>query len=324
MIGSPVEDSSFIPIIQIAVDSGENPLHAGINSLFGKLAFLHGLDNPLVIGFGISGHLEIQAGPDALHPVVHSAPVRDDEALKAPVVAQHLRQEPLVVRRVGSVDLVVRAHNGPGLGLLDRRLKGREVDFPDGPLVGLRGDAHPAGLLIVQGEMLDGCADMLRLDTLDVGRRHLSGYDRVFGEVLEIAAAEGVPLDIDGRSEHHGQILRLALVSDGLAQLLFKVLVKGSRRRTACREADRLDRLVHAQVVRLLVLLPESVRAVGNHDGRNAQPLHGLRVPEILPAQERGLLLQGEFRNQLFDVCCHSFSPFMNNINPPVFPPLFL
>ncbi len=42
-------------------------------------------------------HLEVEAGGEAGDALVHRAPVRDDEAVEAPLVAEHLREEPGVL-----------------------------------------------------------------------------------------------------------------------------------------------------------------------------------------------------------------------------------
>ena len=54
-------------------------------------------------------HLQVKSGDQRRHPVLHGAPVGDDKALEAPVVAQHLGQQPRILRGVYAVDLVVRA-----------------------------------------------------------------------------------------------------------------------------------------------------------------------------------------------------------------------
>ena len=42
-------------------------------------------------------HLQVKSGDQRRHPVLHGAPVGDDKALEAPVVAQHLGQQPRIL-----------------------------------------------------------------------------------------------------------------------------------------------------------------------------------------------------------------------------------
>ena len=72
-----------------------------------------------------------------------TAPQSDiDEPLEAPLVAQHRRQQPRVLRRVDAVDAVVRAHHRPRLRGLDDPLEAAQVDLAQRPLVDVGADPH--------------------------------------------------------------------------------------------------------------------------------------------------------------------------------------
>jgi hypothetical protein len=53
------------------------------------------------------------------------------------------------------------------------------------------------------------------------------------------------------------------------------------------------------------VLLPESVRTVGNHDGRDTEPLDRFRMPKIETGAKAGLFFQGQLRDKLRDISFH-------------------
>ena len=155
--------------------------------------------------------------------------------------------------------------------------------------------------------MFDAGADVPALDPFDEGCRHLAGQVGIFGVILEIAAAEGRPLDIDSRAQNDAQLFVLAAVTDLFAHTADQVPVKGRGGSACCGETDRLDAVIHSQMVAFLVLLPQTVRAVTDHDGRNVEPLHGFGVPEVEAGTQPGFLFQSHFGNERTDVHFPSF-----------------
>ncbi len=109
----------------------------------------------------------------------------------------------MVFGSVGAVNLVVAAHNRFGLRFLYRRLKRREINFPECPLGQIRRAAHALVFLIVCGIMLHACAHVFALHAPDIGSRHFPGQIRVLGQILEIAPAQRTSLDIYRRSQEH-------------------------------------------------------------------------------------------------------------------------
>ena len=199
---------------------------------------------------------KIQAGFHTRHAVRDGAPVAHHIAFKAPLPAQHLSQQPGVFRGKDAVDAVVRAHDRPGLFLLDGGLKGGEVDFAQCALIHVGARAHAPVLLRVDRE-----------------------------------------------------VLVLAGIADGLAHPAEHLSVEGGCRGAGRREADRLDAVVDAEVVNLLILLAQAVRAVADHAGGDAQTLYSLRVPEVGAGAEPGLFLQRELGNKRLDIHKASFIP---------------
>ena len=140
-------------------------------------------------------HLEGGAGDHARGVVVRAAPVGDDGAIEAPLVAQDLAEQVLVLVGVDAVDEVIGAHDALGRGLAGHDLEAGEVDLAQRALVDDGVGRLAAGLLGVHGEVLGAGADSLGLDAAHVGGGHLAREVGVLGEVLEVAAAQRVALD---------------------------------------------------------------------------------------------------------------------------------
>lgn len=173
-----------------AQDHGDDARGGGVEDGFVEFAFADGADDLRVGASAGGGHFEVETcfeGGDAL---VDGAPVGDDESFESPFLAEDLREELAVLGGVGAVDLVVGAHDGPGLGFADRGFEGGEVDLAQGALVDAGIDAHAVGLLVVRREVLEGGADALGLDAVDEGGGEFSGQEGVFGEVFEVASAQ--------------------------------------------------------------------------------------------------------------------------------------
>ena len=89
--------------------------------------------------------------------------IRDDEAPKAPLAAQHFLQQPGVDMHRDAIDLVIGGHHRPDSGFHHRRLEGLQVilaQFAFGEIG--RGAVPPAFRLAMGGEMLGGRQHMLR------------------------------------------------------------------------------------------------------------------------------------------------------------------
>ena len=85
------------------------------------------------------------------------------------------------------------------------------MDFPERTFIDDDVGHHAAVFLIVGGEVLDAGTDALGLDAVDHRRGQLAGQQGILGEVLEIAPAQGMPLDVHGRTEQDRDVCRSAL-----------------------------------------------------------------------------------------------------------------
>ncbi len=294
--------------VQRREGAGDQVQHAARGGVDEGLVERAGTDRGDDLGIGAATgrrHLQVEPGGDPGDAVADGAPVGDDEALEAPLVAQHRGEQPVVLRGVDVVHLVVGAHDGPGLRLRDDALEGRQVDLAQRALVDIGRHAHPVGLLVVGGEVLERRADAEGLDALDQGRRELAGHDRVLGEVLEVATAQRRPLDVDARSEQDGDVVRAGLAPERRADPAQQVGVPARPERGRGGEAGGGHAVAEPEVVGGLVLLAQPVGAVGDHHRRDeglAVALDRLRVPEVDAGEQRGLLLQRERREHALDV----------------------
>ncbi len=264
------------------------PVDVGLVELPGA----HRLDDLARAAPAAAGHLEVEAGAHRGDRVVDAAPVGDDEAVVAPVVAQDLGEQPGVLAGVHAVDAVVGRHDGRRLGLDDDALERRQVDLAQRPRVDVGADLHPVGLLVVGREVLHRRADALRLQPRDVRGAEDAAEQGVLGDVLEVAAAQRRPLDVDAGAEHHVHAEGARLAADGGADARGDLRVPAAADRDRRREAGGGQRRVQAQVVEAAGLPAHPVRAVGHDDRGQSDLLGGLGGPEVVAGQQSRLLLE--------------------------------
>ena len=159
--------------------------------------------------------------------------------------------------------------------------------------------------------MLERGPDPLALDAdHQCGTQH-ARKQRVLGEVLEVAAAQRRPLDVDPWPEHDGYTLGSGFLTDGCADPADEVHIE--RRAESCcrREARCRDALTQADMVTVTGLLAQAVRSVADHDRRDAGALNRRGVPEPGTGDQRCLLLDRQFFEQCRNVeLGHASPPF--------------
>ena len=226
------------------------------------------------------------------------APVGHDDALEAPLVTQHVGQQPVILGGVHAVDTVVGAHDGPRLGGLDDVFEGRQVDLAQGALADAGIDAQTVGLLVVGGEVLERGAHALGLHAGDDADRLMAGQVRVLGPIFEAAAAERVALDVDGGGPDHGHLLLDALLGHRLADLVDEFRVPGAGQAGRRREAGGGHGVVEIGLAGAGGQgLAQAVGAVGDHVAGNALGFNALQMPGVA-AGSQGCLL---FKRQVID-----------------------
>ena len=231
-----------------------------------ELAGAHRGDDRGVADAEVGRHLEVEPGGDRRDAVVDRAPVGHHEPVEAPLVAQHLGEQPVVLRRVGAVDLVVGAHHRPRPRLLDDALEAGQVDLAQRALVDVGRDAQPVGLLVVGRVVLDRRADALALQALDERRAEHAGDERVLGEVLEVAPAQRERLMLMPGPRTTSTPCARASSPTASPTRRTSSGSKDEPERARGREAGGGHAAGDADVVALVGLLAQAVRAVGERD----------------------------------------------------------
>ena len=301
MVGVGVKLTAVIFHSGVGVKNQRQQLiQTGVNVRLGDFAGLHGLQQ---LADGIpagGGHFQRRAVLYAQRMVIAAAPVGDNRAVKAPVLAQDVLQKVGVLVGVGAVDEVVAGHDGLGVRLFDDDFKAGQVEFPQGSLVDDGVRRHAAQLLAVDGEVLGAGGDAVGLDAAHVGRGQLAGKVRVLREILEVAPAQRAALGVEARPQQDGYLLRGGLLPHGLTDLLAEGRVPaaghgGRSGETGCGYAG-----VQPQMVRSPGLLAHTVGAVGQGDGRNTRLFIPPGGKDCLAGEQCAFL----FKVQLLDDFC--------------------
>ena len=243
-----------------------------------------------------AGHHEVESAERGFDGGLRGEPVADHDAVEAPLVLEHAVEQRAVRgrRRVDAVagDAVVGGHDGPDAGV-DDGLEGCEVHLAQRALVDAREVLGTLGLGLVADEVLDGCRDALLLDRRDERDREPGREQRVLGEALEVAPADGAALQVhDGREDHvDGLAARLGGHERAEAGLQVDVPRRGGRRGCGqlCGGLVVVARAAHAD------------RAVGDRDGAQAELGDGAERPRGGAGEQRDLLLEGKRGGALDD-----------------------
>ena len=233
---------------------------------------------------------------------LHRAEVVGDEAVEAPLPAQHVGQQPAIHRGRHAVDGVVGRHHRLRLALHEAGLPVREPEVEQVALVDDRREVLPAGLDVVDREVLHGGGDLqvrdvFALQALHVGDRHAAGQVGILAEDFLDAAPARIAADVDDRRAVDepvrraravllGVVERARLVGHGVGDLANQLGIPGRAHRRRDREQRR--RLLRPDAVQRLV--PAAPR-------RDAEPRQALvQVIELLR-----LLLDGQAADQVAD-----------------------
>ena len=249
---------------------------------------------------GLARHLEMKTRPDALDPVDHGIPVRNDDAFEAPFFLELLGQHHRRLRAVDALHPVVARHDRPRLRLLDGDLERCHVDLVQSSVIDVRVHVHALRLDVVCHEVLHRRTHSLALHTVDVSSCKLTRQQGVLAEILEVATAQRRPLDVHSRSQEHVDAQCLSLLAQCLANLFEKLEIPGRRQARSRREAGSR---------RLVAVAPrvgrggpaQTVGTVGDPDEGNVEPRDGLSAPRITAGRQRRLLLQCQLGNEPVD-----------------------
>ena len=286
------------------IDGGEHQaqelVHALVQQIHAQTAFLdRGHQFTVAVTAG-AGHFQMAAHADPLHMVVGAAPVGDNSTLVTPVVHQNILQKVLALVGVNAVDLVVSAHNGLGLTFLYGNLKAGEVDLTEGALVHHAVVCHAAQLLAVGREMLGAGGDAVLLHTAHEGGGHLAAQVGVFGEILEVTAAQRAALDVQAGAQQHVHIQAGSFFTHQTAHLLAQLRIPAVGHGGSGGQAGGGYTGIQAQVIACAHLLANAGGTVGQKDAGDAQALDGTGGPHITAGQQTALFLQGHLIDQIF------------------------
>ena len=247
----------------------QNPADVAVHFFHRQSAILHTLENALDFHIGTRVH-QVVAGLDGQDGIVLEPPVRNYDAVIAPVIPEDGGQEFIILLGILAVQFVVRAHHRPRTAFFDGNLEILQIDLPQGPAAHLGVVFSPVGLLIIDRVVLDGCAHAVALDTPHIGRRHLAGEERILREILEVPAIQRIAMDVHSRSQEHVHAVLQHFVAQNGRGLLHQIDIPGTGQERSHRESGR------HRVRRIpLRVDPDAGRAVGEHRLRNAQPRNG-------------------------------------------------
>ena len=232
--------------------------------------------------------------------VVGSTPVGDHSALVAPVVDQNVLQEVLVFVGVNAVDLVVGAHDGLGLAFLYGNLKTGEVDLTEGTLIHHTVIGHAAQLLAVCGKVLGAGGNAVLLHATHESSGHLAAQVGVFGEILEVTAAQRAALDVQAGAQQHVHIQAGSFFTHQTAHLLAQLRIPAVGHGGSGGQAGGGYTGIQAQVIARAHLLANAGGTVGQKDAGDAQALDGTGGPHIPAGQQTALFLQSHLIDQIF------------------------
>ncbi len=176
------------------------------------LAVPHGLGECLAVDGPRAGHGDVQAAGEGAGGGACGGPVGDVDPVEAPFAAQDLVDQVVVLGHGRAVDGVVGGHDAPGVGVLDDRLEGGQVQLAQGSFAHQVVHGEAVGLGVVGDEVLDGGADTAGLDAPDVRGADPAGEVRVLAVGLEVAAAQRGTVQVDRGGEQDVDALAAGLL----------------------------------------------------------------------------------------------------------------
>lgn len=275
------------------VHDGQDAAQGTVDERLGDAAVEHGL----LEGVGevvAARHLHVEPGGEGGDGAVGGEPVGHDPAVEAPVVAQDVAENWLVLAGEGPVHLVVRAHHGARSGGYGR-FEAAEFEFAQGLFGDPHVDGHAVLLLVVQGEVLDGGDEALALDAADLLGDQVRAEQRILGEGLVVASGVRGPDQVDHGRQEDVLAEGAALAADDLAVLAGERGVEGGGQQHGGRQRGRVGGDA------------DPGRSVGESERRDREPGHTGDVAGLAEAlgivravQEADLLVQSEAGDQRF------------------------
>ena len=114
--------------------------------------------------------------------------------------------------------------------------------------------------------MLWTSGNALRLNTLDIRRRHFAGKVGILGEIFKVSAAKGASLYVKAGAEKNVNIVCSGFFTKCRAKFLAESQVPCICHGCGCGEAGCRDRCVESKVVCSACLFSKAVGAVGKEN----------------------------------------------------------
>ncbi len=291
------------------IHHGKHMLNLAVHVRFAHAAVTHRLEQRarevIVVEVRRDAHVHVKADFRARLGVLDGAPVGDDEAIEAPFVAQDAVKQRLRFAALCAVDEVVGTHDRQRPALLHGRTEGRQVDLAQRALADRFVHVQAVGLLVVRGEMLGACGHVGFLHAVDDGGALHGGQQRVFAHVFEIAAAQRAAFDVDRGAQNHVFAAPARLLPERFAgEMGERGIPCGGHGRSARQVGHGVARVVPRRPVVVMGVRAHTHRAVVEDHGRDAQPLHALRVEQGGAVDHANLLFERQLGGQFASLRC--------------------
>ena len=303
-------------------NQGEHPAHGLVENGLRKPAAADRVDDRAAVVHSVTGHVEVAAGGECGDAVMRRTPVGHHDAVEAPLIAQDAGEQFAVVGAEDAVDRVVGAHHGGRSRIADDALELAQIDLAQRPFIDDAVADEPVVLVRVRGEVLDRRGDAVRLDGGDERRTEGARNERVLGEVLEVAAAQRVALDVHAGREDHVNLEIDRLARDRLAHAGGIGGLPRARERDCRGEGRRRHVVGDAESATGGAHLADAVRTIGEIERGDAESLDCRGVPRLRAFEQARLLFVRQQGEQLIDLKsdrglrCHR-TLRMNIVRPP-------
>ena len=180
------------------VDAQDAP-HLVVDDAFRHAAFADRIEQrPPEAAALAARHGDVESGQCRLFGRAGLEPVGDYESVESPLLFQYVGQQTAAVAHELSVHAVGCGHDAPQSTFADGSFIGREVDFVQGAVADPGHIEVAVVFAVVAGVMFETGSDLFALDAFHGGDRDAAVQIRVFGVVLEKAAAQRIAQDVVG------------------------------------------------------------------------------------------------------------------------------
>ena len=126
--------------------------------------------------------------------------------------------------------------------IFHRHLKGLEVNFTDGLLVGPSSQhGITVALLVVQSEVFHTSIHTVLLCSLDCIFSHRTRENAILRVILKVTACKGSAVDVHSRTIPAGGVHLIGHLADAVTKRVSKVFAPSHADEGSCRETDRAD-----------------------------------------------------------------------------------